>query len=336
MPRHHHHHFGYEDAASTEEIISNGDWRQDFNGHQYYRDEDDGYESFQDWPRNKYRKGRRRTNEEDDLTPVDGWNVYDRGWDECRLREDQLRESWDGKMCQDTVALKKRFQSYPVAENPLPTTHVLAMSVYDHTSEQQQQQQQQQQPLLHWQKVETEQECVLELMDFIRALLVANNNNATTTTTTPSVQLSQRFETLDRTHQGVVFRHVFLSVLDQFNVLDLLSVLEIDVLLDRFASSDYVHIKYRAFVRALMNKKLRKRHNQEEEEEAEEAEGRTKKTRTSRSKVGVNTTLIEGCWRDEPFTARVVVCCNAAESNSSNRRVDSDNEATYAYVNFKH
>ena len=64
------HHFGWEDAAAVEATISNGDWRQDFNGTQYYLDEDDGYETFNDYQRNRYKKRqsskRERTTEEDD------------------------------------------------------------------------------------------------------------------------------------------------------------------------------------------------------------------------------------------------------------------------------
>ena len=54
------HHFGWEDAAKTEKILSNGNWRADFNGTQYYLDEEDGYDDFRDWPRNKLNKNVRQ------------------------------------------------------------------------------------------------------------------------------------------------------------------------------------------------------------------------------------------------------------------------------------
>ena len=347
------HHFGWEDAAAVEATLSNGDWRQDFNGTQYYLDEDDGYETFNDYQRNRYKKRQsskreRTTEEDDDFLATEGWNIYDRDWDQCKLKEERLQESWDGKMCQDDIALKQRFQKSSISVEPKHTTHVLSLSVYDHKTntstpaslpsepkeeeqeeEQQQQQQEQQQHMLHWQKVETDTEQIDELMSFIRDLLLANR---TKEQPNPTRQLGKRLEKLDRRNHGLLKRHLFESVLDSFQLLDLLSTQEMNELLDRYATADYTCIKYRTFVRKLLKKRKKKKRKRNKKQKNQE-------NSNDRDAVGNREkSLIQGRWRDDMYKARIVIRCNPntrRDKDDEESGSDDDEPATYTHVMYE-
>jgi hypothetical protein len=298
MPKKMRHHFGWEDAATTEEILSNGSWRADYNGTQYYLDEEDGHEHFRHWKRNVYK---REHDDSQDLTPQDGWNMYDRGWDDCALKEEQLHESWDGIMCQDELAKSRRNSVVPL-QKPVQCTHVLAITSKQgkHTKDKSVGE------MLHWQKVETEDENITELMEYIREILRENREPTSEQKRyrRPDLALAKRLERLDRYNTGVLERHQFESALTMFGLLDLLSVSEMEDLFDRFATKRYATIKYRAFIR-LLNLPDDKKHDKKQ-----------------RGK-----TFITGRWRDDSYQARVVISCNKSP------RTDED-ESTYTHVNF--
>ena len=318
------HHFGWEDFSATEAIISNGDWRQDFNGSQYYLDEDDGYERFHDWPRNKYKRAHSYGGKkvEYDLKPTDGWNVYDRGWENCELIEQELKESWDGKMCTST----QNFSSSQLI-HPLPSTHVLTLSVYEEQQEQEQEQNQRKErvkTILHWQKINTEREQIDELIEFIRDLLISHT---TETQPSPIISLVKKLEKLDRRRNGTIKRHAFESALDSFHLLDLLSVHEMEELFDRYATSNYEEIKYRAFARSLL-KKRRKKKKKKKSNDSEESNNRNINKNNRK-------TLIQGFWREEPYKARVIVSSNKRDDETMYESDEYNFDGTYNHVDFR-
>ena len=288
------HHFGWEDAAKTEKILSNGNWRADFNGTQYYLDEEDGYDDFRDWPRNKYKSKRRRNERHvDNLTPVDGWNMYDRGWSKCVIKEECLRESWDGQMCQDDLALQQRMKRGSATIHPRTSTHVLSVSSTAGTNDSDQGEGEEEQQTMHWKEITRKSDQISELMEFIRELLRGREESKL------DLALAKRMERVDRRGEGVLERHQFEGVLDSFELLDLLSRHEMDDLFDHFSDKISLKLKYRSFVRSLLKNKVH-------------------------TKAG---TLVRGSWRDDKYTARIVVSCN--------RDVDDDeDEGSYMKIKY--
>ena len=270
--------FGWEDAAAAETIIS-GNWRADYNGSQHYLHEDDGLEYFTEWKNNKYKRKHHDEGkfEDDDLVAMDGWNLYDQGWDDCKLKEQTLKESFDGKMTQDNLAQ----QQHPNTIIPVRvSTHVLASA-----SDTQ---------MLHWKKIDNEEEHIDELTEYLCELLREKNVEVRT--------LAKKFERLDRRNTGVLERHKFESVLQTTGLLNLLSVRENEDLMDRYATSEYVTIKYRAFIRSLTNPK-----------------------ETASSK-----TIIAGRWNSDQYQARIVVRCNRTIDDE----YDEYDEMSYEHVDF--
>ena len=147
---------------------------------------------------------------------------------------------------------------------------------------------------MHWKEMNTESDQISELMEFIRELLRGREESKL------DLALAKRMERVDRRGAGVLERHQFEGVLDSFELLDLLSRHEMDNLFDHFSDKKSLKVKYRSFVRSLLKNK---------------------------DHTKASTTLVRGSWRDDKYTARIVVSCN--------RDVDDDeDEGSYTHVKY--
>ena len=146
---------------------------------------------------------------------------------------------------------------------------------------------------MHWKEITRKSDQISELMEFIRELLRGREESKL------DLALAKRMERVDRRGEGVLERHQFEGVLDSFELLDLLSRHEMDDLFDHFSDKISLKLKYRSFVRSLLKNKVH-------------------------TKAG---TLVRGSWRDDKYTARIVVSCN--------RDVDDDeDEGSYMKINY--